>query len=893
MLLKTKLYPPSITPDLVPRAALIERLQQNRQRPLTLISAPAGYGKSVLASMWLQASGLPGGWVSLDESDNNLHTFATYLLAAIETAVPRASLQTNALLSETLSQSPAILARHLLADLDQLETPFLLILDDIHNIYEHKIFTFLETLLAHPSPALHLVLVGRQDPPLSIASWRAYDQINEIRSRDLRFISPETALFLSKMLQRDISESLADEWTAKTEGWIMSLRLAALSLRYHPQTSNLDVYVPGDNQFLQEFLLNEVFARLPDSLLGYLLKTSLLDRFCASLCEAICAELNIDSDANMDGEKYIQWLRQSNLFLINLDSQNEWFRFHHLFQADLQHILQKQLSQEEIADLHLEASRWFAENGWVSEAIEHALAANEPITALAVFAANRNAAMNDERWHQLEQWVRLFPEDVVQNDPILLLTRAHLPLAYGFDYDLEPLLTRAGFLLANLPVDSPDLQKLWAEIAYFSGLGALMTGPASTAIDAGEKMKDSLPADAYYLHGQAIGLEAFGYQMSGNIKQGVDLAKRALRSGDWPVKSLVKAFHNLTLLHFMEAELRSAQIMADKSIQIALEHKLDASDSRCFAGMTFYLQNDLASAEAHFLPVLAYPARVDQITLIHSACTLMRLYYAQGKWEKARELMQQTRSQLEELDNPFSLQLFDMFQVELALDRGYVGHARQLSLPLNIPLQLPIWFWHYYTPQLTPIKLWLAEGEEVERALALLIEMDEFLRKLNRNLHRIDILALQALAYKSLDNLPKALEKLSQSVILAARGKFIRNYLNLGPKMHELLAQLYRQKDLDDRIDWPYVAQILDAFSDEKGDDGQLTPTRSMSIDSLTKREIEVLKLLATDLSTKEIAEKMSVSWSTTRTHIKNVYSKLGVHGRYEAVQYAEEHKLL
>jgi LuxR family transcriptional regulator, maltose regulon positive regulatory protein len=521
------------------------------------------------------------------------------------------------------------------------------------------------------------------------------------------------------------------------------------------------------------------------------------------------------------------------------------------------------------------------------------LAANEPSTALAVFAANRQAAMNGERWGQLEQWIRLFPEDVVQNEPVLLLTRAHLPLAYGFDYDLEPLLTRAGSLLASLPADSPEVQKLWAELAYFSGLGALMMGPAATAIDAGEKMKEALPADAYYLGGQALGLEAFGYQMAGNIKQGVDLTKKALRSGDWPVKSLVKAFYNLTLLHFMEADLSSAQIMADKSIQLALKHNLDASDTRCFVGMTFYLQNDLTSAEAQFLQVMANPARVDPITLIHSACTLKRLYYAQGKAEKARAIRQQTRSQLEELDNAFSLQLFDMFQVELALDRGYIAHARQLILPLNVSLQLPIWFWHYYIPQLTPIKLWLAEGEEVDRALALLMEMDEFLRKLNRNIHRIDILALQALAYKSLNNWPKALEKLAQSVALAARGKLIRNYLNLGANMRELLAQLVRQKDLDHRIDGPTIARILDAFSMENPEDGQSPSPAAVSVDPLTEREREVLKFLATDLSTREIAEEMNVAWSTIRTHIKNIYSKLGVHGRYEAVIQAKELNLL
>ena len=877
----------------MPRVALLEHLERNQERPLTLISAPAGFGKSILASMWLERSALPGGWLSLDESDNDLHTFVSYMLAAIETAVPGASFETKNLLRSSSSAPPATLARHLLADLDQLETPFLLVLDDIHFIRDQSIFTFLETLLIHPTPVLHLMLVGRQDPPLPLASWRAYEHITEIRMHDLRFTSPETALYLSKMLQRDVSENVALEWTDKTEGWIVALRLAAFSLHYRPHSSSLAVPVPGDNQFLQEYLLTEVLARLPASLRSCLLKTAQLDRFCAPLCEAICTELQDNGFSRMNGEQFIDWLQESNLFLISLDQQNEWFRFHHLFQTDLQRVLEKRLNYQEIATLHLNASRWFTENSWVSEAIEHALAANDTSTALTIFADNRIAAMNSERWGQLEQWVRLFPENIVENDPILLLTRAHLPLSYGFDYDVETLLTQAGSLLANLPEDSVVRRRLYAEASYFSGLGALMMGPAAAAIAAGAEMKDTLPADAYYLRGQALGLEAFGYQMSDNIKQGVQLFQEALSAGNLPVHLQIKANTNQMLLHFMEADLTKVQIFAQKSIELASKHDLDAVEARSFAGMTYYLQNDLAHAEAYLLPVMTHPGRVDPVLFAHSACILMPIYFAQGKPEKARMIMQQTRSQLEEQNNTFSLQLFDMFQVELALERGYAAHARALSLPLHVSLQLPFWFWHYYTPQLTPIKLWLAEEEEVERALAMLMEIDDFLRKINRNIHRIDILAMQALAYKSLNNWPKALEKLAQSVTLAARGKLIRNYLNLGPKMRELVAQLYKQKDLNDRIDWPYVARILEAFSKENSEDGRSTSPASIPIDSLTEREREVLKFLATDLSTREIAEEMNLSWSTIRTHIKHIYSKLDVHGRYEAVQYAEEHKLL
>ena len=884
ILLNTKLYPPPVTPDMVSRIDLLDRLQWNRRRPLTLISAPAGYGKSVLASMWLQVSGQRGGWVSLDETDNDLHTFVSYLLSAIQTAAPDKLWRTQALLNASALPPVAILARYLLADLDQIETPFLLILDDIHYIHEQRIFDFLEVLLNHPSPVLHLVLVGRQDPPLPIASWRAYQRITEIRLRNLRFSPDETSRFLQQMLNRPISEEIATEWAQNTEGWPVALRLAALSLSNRPQSAHLGVNIPGENQFLEEYFLAEVLTRIPPSLQSYVLKTALLDRFCAPLCEAVC----LDDPMEMTGDQFMQWLQKSNFFLINLDPQNEWFRFHHLFQADLQQMLKKQLSCQGLNALHLRASHWFAENGWPGEAIRHALAAHDTATAVEIFALHRRSEMNAEHWRQLERWIRLFPEEVVENDPVLLLTRAFLPLAYG--YDMGSLVTKAVDLLATMPEDYPFTQELWAEVAYFTGLGAIMAGQAATVIDAGAKMTDTLPPEAFYLRMQALSLQALGNQMSGNLNQGLQIIQEALSAPAWPVNARAKAFHNQSLLYFMEADLASGQTLAGESIKLALKHNLDATEARYFAGVACYLRNDLTLAEQYLLPVTEYPAQADLFFLVHAGCILTRLYQARKQPEKAEALIQQTRLYLEEIDNRFLLTIFETFQIERALDQGDIARARRLSLTLNIDWRLPFWIWHYYVFQLTPIKLWVTEGTKLDQALSLLKEIDEFLRQMNRKIHRIDVLALQALAYQALDNRPKALEKLGQSLALAAPGQFIRNYIDLGPRMRELLVHLYHQAKKPEGADYlPYMAQILTAFPIEKSDDQKSISPGLIQVDPLTKRELELLKLLATDLATKDIAGEMNVTWATTRTHIKNIYSKLDVHGRYEAVQRAKE----
>jgi LuxR family maltose regulon positive regulatory protein len=290
------------------------------------------------------------------------------------------------------------------------------------------------------------------------------------------------------------------------------------------------------------------------------------------------------------------------------------------------------------------------------------------------------------------------------------------------------------------------------------------------------------------------------------------------------------------------------------------------------------------------LPVAENPALVDPLIFTYTVCTLTRLFHARGQPEKANAIFQQTRSYLEELDNAYSLEVLKAFEVELALDQGDTAHARRLSLTLSVDWRLPFWIWHYYIFQLTPIKLWLAEGQQ---ALAILEEIDEFLCKMNRQIHRIDVLAMQALAYQALDNQPKAMEKLGQSVALAAPGKFIRNYLNFGPRMHELLVKLYEvTKRSGSRDPLPYLAQILAAFPAVESAQ-QNAASSSTLIKPLTRREAEILRLLATELSTKQIAMELNITWATTRTHIKNIYGKLGVSSRYEAMCYAQEFGLL
>ena len=411
-IIRTKLYRPPVTKDLVPRSHLLERLEYCRQRPLTLISAPAGYGKSTLASSWLEASDCPGAWVSLDEDENDLRLFLTYLVAAIQMLFPEAGQQIQALLNATELPPGKVLAHTLLNDLTQIEEPFILVLDDYHRIHEEAVHDLLEELLHHPPHSLHLVLITRRDPQLSLPALRAKGQVTEIRLQDLRFSTEETAVFLQRVLDMSLDDQTAEILGKKTEGWVTGLRLAALSLHHRSDGDRLLAELPEDNRYVEEYLVLEVFSQQPAAIQQYLLSTAILDRFCAPLCEAVCpgAEPKV---CELSGEEFLTRLEQTNLFVISLDSQQQWFRYHHLFRKFLNYRVQELYSPDEMATFHTLASAWFAEQGLIDEALHHALKADDIPAAARLVAHHRHDLINREQWPRLERWLDLLPDSAL------------------------------------------------------------------------------------------------------------------------------------------------------------------------------------------------------------------------------------------------------------------------------------------------------------------------------------------------------------------------------------------------------------------------------------------------------------------------------------------------
>ncbi len=500
-------------------------------------------------------------------------------------------------------------------------------------------------------------------------------------------------------------------------------------------------------------------------------------------------------------------------------------------------------------------------------------------------AQHRYQLMNAERTNQLTQLIRLFPGDVVDNDPILALTKAQLPIAYG--HEAARLRSRARQLVGDLPNDSLVARMVKGEIAYSDGLWAVLAGPLESAVTRANDALALLPVQAEWLRSTAYGLKTMSLQMSGDYERSLNFINETLDDPSWPTRFRARLFLAQTFTSFFEGDLEAVQKSASKCLKISIKNHLwyTIGEAQYYSGISHYLRNETDVAEPRLSALVDQRLSVNPDYVAHGVCVLTRIYQAQQLPEMAREVFGLVFSHLEELGNTFLLDLLRAFQVELALDQGDLTEARRLSHSIDFETNRPVWY--YYVTQLTPIKLMLAEGKakSLKKAAEALEQLDQQLLGINRKTHHIDVLALQALVYDAQGDRQLAGERLATALRLGEPGGFIRTFVDLGPPMADLLARLQEQGGTQMES---YISQILAAFQMEE----QNTPAPDLK-NPLTKRELQMLRLLATDLSPQDIASEMTVSPTTTRTHIRNVYQKLGVHSRFEVVQRAKELTLL
>ena len=882
------------------RPRLLERLEQNRQRPLTLVSAPAGYGKSTLVSCWLQMCASPHAWLSLDKNDNDLHLFLSYFLAAIQTMFPHAVSETMTLVNSPTLPSLSVLAGSLVNELDLIEQDFILVLDDIHRIREKSVYKLLTELLRHPPRSMHLVLIGRRDPSLALASLRAREQVTEVRLFELRFTMEETAEFLQIAMGGKINEAQTATLAEKTEGWVTGLRLACLSTLYRSDLDPKLLEPHVDAQFVMEYLFTEVFSLQPPEISQYLMGTAILDRFCGPLCEAVCAPGVDSSRRELGGRDFIAWLKKEHVFLIPLDTESRWFRYHHLFQRLLGNQLKRHCSTEEINVLHSRASGWFAEEGLIEEALEHALAAGDIPTAIQLVAQHGHQLMDDQQWSRLERWLDMLPPDSVEENPEMLLLRLwsnHMRTA-GFDVSaLATQLEKIENLISTPPPNgSVKVEQIRSHCDALRSFQHYMGADGEVALKHARSACKNIPIHHKRARLRAHIFQVASYHMVGDLETGLSHYYNEVQENPNLSKGDQAMYlANLCFMYWIDADLISMLQTSENTLKIAMDHRISEAIafSLYFNGIACYHQNNLQSAEEKLASMVKDFYMYMQVVHTHGSFCLSLIYQAQGHPDKARERNRKMMEYAVDTGNQVVLGTTQAFEAELALRQGRLSEASNWAERFQPKSFLPPFA--FYTPQLTLVKILLAQDTTDSRRQAadLLDQLHDFLASIHYKKSLIEVLALQGLLHDTLGDASVAQEKIAKALALAEPGGFIRVFVDLGPQMADLLKRLHEQN-----VAVNHIEKLLAAFSyDEQVPVQEVSKSQaSLALaaspqfleDPLTNRELDVLELLTQRLSNKEIAEKLFVSSETVKGHLKNMYPKLQVSNRREAVEKAK-----
>lgn len=866
-LLLSKITPPP-APSAIARPHLVARLNEGlaEQRRLSLIAAPAGYGKTTLAATWAAQCSCPIAWLALDETDDDPIRFGLYFVAALQRIHPQIGAGLLPVLRAGQFPPPAIFAATILNELATLNEVLVCVLDDFHLIHDPAILTLTEQLLAHATPSFHLMLITREDPAMPLARWRARNQLTEVRAADLRFDRTETIILLRERMRLALDDAALDQVLERTEGWPAGVQLAGLSLHGAPDPARLVAELSGSHRFILSYLTEEVLARQPPAVQEFLVQTSVLDRFTSELCNAVTGRT--------DSAALIDYLIAANLFLVPQDHTGTWYRYHRLFAELLQTQLRRRYPTL-IALLHQRASHWHEAQGRPVEAIDHALAANEQERVIALLERHSWALLNAGYTHALERWLHALPEGSLQTSPRLCLDFGWMRLLRGQLAQVEPLLTQAEATFATQPL--ANHAALRAEsLALRANLNQTV-GRIAEAITAAEASLAANPTGNERVAGLAALALGGAYRQLPDFTNAVAALQRAAQSartaGDLVTEMLAVA--HLTLLATQYGHLRLAAATATAAIQ-HLEHSPNAPPPIFGAvygalGLVLYEWNDLARSREylersiHLGTLAAHNAAV-----IYSQCTLARLVQAEGDLAGAAHILATAERLLGQGAPEWVRPELLAQQVALALAAGDLAtataHLRRSGITPDEPATHRTLLVH-----LSWLRLLLAQRDPRSTDLA------QHLISVAETTGRCDIvlrtLILSAQCHQH--NQPIAMRLLNRALAIAEAEGYVRIFLEAGEVISHLLHQIGCPPWLAIHLPPPAPAAPR-----------QITAT---GLEPLSEREATVLRLLAQGLTYAAIAEHLVISVNTVRFHVKTIYGKLAANNRTHAVARARE----
>ncbi len=918
-ILATKLFIPPSPPKAVFRPRLIARLDEGLRRAssVTLVSAPAGFGKSTLISAWVSSSARPAAWLSLDEADNDPARFLTYLVAAIRTLAPNLGKEVlDALQSPPLPPAEAILTA-LLNEVTTLPDEFILALDDYHNIDSKTIDQALTFLLEHQPGQMHLVIATSEDPQLPLARVRAQGRLVELRVADLRFTSSEASEYLNQAMNQRLSDSDITALEDRTEGWVAGLQLAALSMQGQADIPGFIRTFAGDHRYIVDYLVEEVLRRQPEPVRSFLLQTAILDRLNGALCDAVTGQVG--------GKTRLETLQRGNFFLIPLDEKRHWYRYHHLFAEVLSlHLLEEQ--PEQVVILHRRASEWFEQNGAAGDAIRHALNGKDFERAADLIERTFPILSQSRQEMLLLDWLKALPETLIRCHPVLCNLYAGTLMQTGQLQEVETWLLAAerGLNQADpeperqgsepakmVVVNQDEFRRLPASVAVHRAGQALLLNNVADTLEYARKALILAPEDDYLRRGGAAALLGLASWTTGDL----DTAQRMYVEGmAWLrragyLSDFIGCAIALADIFIAQGRLRKAARTYEQALQLASENGTPTmrgtADMLVGLGSLQREQNDLDSARQYLqkckeqgahseLPQNRYRWRV----------AMARIREAEGDLNGALALLEEA-DRLYEGDFSPNVRPVAASRARVWASLGRFREALDWAEKQNLSCQNSVSYLREFE-QITLAKILLA-CYRTDREVRFILEANELLARLliaaeagGRMGSLIEILIVQALALQAQGDLSAALLPLRRALTLAEPEGYVRIFLDEGEAMAQLLRDAAARGILPG-----YTAKLLEALNAELQDERSVRPANPAGsarvqisaghplVEPLSQRELEILRLFQTELSGPEIAQELVIALSTVRTQTKSIFSKLEVNNRRAAVKRASELGLL
>lgn len=863
-ILTTKLFIPPPRPQVVARPRLFEQLNEGIHHKLTLVCAPAGFGKTTLVSEWLAHTPRSAVWLSLDEGDNDLHRFFTYVIVALQKIAPAVGETLLPALQNPQPPAADFIVTTLLNDLATLPQPMWLVLDDYHLLDNPAIHQALTTLCDYLPPQLHLLLATREDPPLPLAKFRAKGQLTELRIAHLRFTPAEAAAFLNQVMGLHLTPAQVTTLDQRTEGWIVGLQLAALSLKGQPDAHTFINAFTGNHHFVLDYLLEEVLHQQPADLQTFLLVTALLPRMCGALCEVVLG--------TAAGTEMLTTIEQANLFIIPLDQERRWYRYHHLFSELLRQRLQQQATPAEIATYHLRASHWFEENGLELEAFYHATAA--PDISRAEYLINGRGMPLQLRGGAtpILNWLATLPPAVLDEKPSLWVTYASALLVIGQVVGVEEKARAAELALAQQE-PTPITQDLIGRIASIRATVAVTQHQADEIIVQANRALT-------YLHPQNISVRAsitwtlgYAYELQGQRQP----ARQVYQEAAQVCLAIGHAtIAKMSLMGWAHMQQLDNQLhLAAETYQKALDMAGDVPnpplcDAYLGLAQIAYEWNELETAEQHLLhslPLAQQIANTDRYT--NCRLFFVRLKLAQGNLTGAQTLLNQVAQEIHQHQFKQIWPELVAVQVQLLLQQGHLPAAAQLVQNHPFPLELA--------------RVQLAQGEPAQALVTLSHYADE-LRQKGWVYEQLQVWVLQALAHQAAGEKDQALHQLQQALTQAEPAGFRRLFVDEGRPMAVLLTAAAQQG-----VSPTYVNTLRQLFPTGATPAGG----NQTLVEPLSDRELEILRLIAEGCSNQEISQRLFLALSTVKGHNQRIFGKLQAQSRTEAIALGRELGLL